>query len=67
LINLVESEEERMSTKKDICVVCAYRAACQKKFSLKAGRHCPDFARDFLIKEEDETKEQDNTTKNIER
>ena len=42
-----------MSSKKDVCVICAYRATCQKKFSLPAGRHCPDFARDFLIKEEE--------------
>lgn len=43
-----------MSSKKDVCVICAYRATCQKKFSLPAGRHCPEFARDYLIKEEPE-------------
>jgi hypothetical protein len=47
-----------MSTKKDICVICAYRGTCQKRFSLKAGRHCPEFARDVTIKEESEESEQ---------
>ena len=39
-----------MQTRKDICAICAYRGTCQKKFSLPAGRHCPEFERDFMIK-----------------
>ncbi len=37
----------------NICAVCAWRATCQKKFSI-SGRsmHCPDFVRDVTIKEE---------------
>lgn len=41
-----------MNDKKELCVVCAYRATCQKKFSLKAGQRCPEFAKDITIKEE---------------
>jgi len=40
-----------MSEKKELCVICAYKATCQKQFSLKAGQRCPDFAKDFAIKE----------------
>jgi len=44
----------------DICIVCAWRATCQKMFSV-SGRDikCADFVRDVSIKEtvskEDET------------
>lgn len=41
-----------MSSTKDMCVVCAWRADCQKRFSMKAGQKCPDFTRDVAIKEE---------------
>lgn len=39
----------------EICTVCAWRATCQKKFSL-SGRdiHCPDFTRDVCIKTDTE-------------
>jgi len=42
-----------MSSNKDICIVCAWRATCQKKFSV-SGRdiRCPDFVRDATLKEE---------------
>lgn len=40
-----------VSETKDICVICAYRENCQKRFSLKAGQKCLDFARDLLIKD----------------
>lgn len=35
-----------------ICIVCAWRATCQKKFSL-SGRdaRCPDFVKDVSIGE----------------
>lgn len=37
-------------TTMDICVVCAWRGTCQKKFSV-SGRdaHCPDFTRDLSL------------------
>jgi len=42
-----------MSDKKVQCIVCAYRVACQKQFSLKAGQGCAEFERDLMIKEKD--------------
>lgn len=45
-----------MSDKKELCAVCAWRAACQKQFSMKAGQRCPDFSRDLTIKEGAEEK-----------
>jgi hypothetical protein len=47
-------EEGSSDNKKiDICVVCAWRASCQKKFSI-SGRNirCPDFVRDVSLQEE---------------
>lgn len=41
-----------MSSTREICVVCAWRATCQKRFSMKAGQRCPEFVRDVTIKEE---------------
>ncbi len=34
----------------EICMVCAWRATCQKKFSI-SGRdmRCPDFTRDVTL------------------
>lgn len=53
----------------NICAICAWRATCQKKFSI-SGRstHCPDFVRDVTIRsdsskslEEKEEKKEDGT------
>ncbi len=43
-----------MSDKVDICMVCAWRADCQKKFSV-SGRdiRCPDFVRDMSLPSDD--------------
>jgi hypothetical protein len=40
-----------------ICAVCAWRATCQKKFSM-SGRdtRCADYVKDLSIKEEKEDK-----------
>lgn len=34
-----------------ICVVCAWRENCQKKYSIskQGGAHCPDFSRDVSV------------------
>jgi hypothetical protein len=42
----------------DICAVCAWRATCQKKFSI-SGRdmRCPDFTKDLSIKDKEGPKE----------
>lgn len=49
-----------MQGQKPMCVICAWKATCQKQFSLKAGQKCPDFVRDVTIKieEEEENEEQ---------
>lgn len=52
-----------MSDKKEQCIVCAWRADCQKQFSLKAGQRCPDFSRDLSIKEDVVESNPDNTLK----
>lgn len=41
-----------MSENKVLCIMCAWRATCQKQFSMKAGQKCADFVRDVTIKEE---------------
>lgn len=39
----------------DVCAVCAWRATCQKKFSVSGkDMRCPDFAKDVTIKEKTE-------------
>lgn len=52
-----------MSEKKDICIICAYRENCQKRFSLKAGQKCIEFVRDLLIKEDKEEQEENKIKK----
>jgi hypothetical protein len=39
-----------MKAKKEICLLCAWRENCSKKFSI-SGRdiRCPDFVRDLQI------------------
>ncbi|HNT57508.1 MAG TPA: hypothetical protein PL090_09925 [Syntrophales bacterium] len=46
-----------MGTEKRYCSICAWRATCQKRFSVKTDSlgmvHCPDFSRDLSIKGKD--------------
>ena len=45
-----------MSASGNICIVCAWRATCQKKFSISGkDMKCSDFVRDVSIKDENET------------
>lgn len=48
----------------NICIVCAWRATCQKKFSV-SGRDikCADFVKDVSIKPEDQTEESESEDK----
>ncbi len=51
-----------MSGGVEICAICAWRATCQKKFSM-SGKHirCTDFVKDIVIKgqpEEEENKKE---------
>jgi len=47
-----------------ICAICAWRADCQKKFSI-SGRdtRCIDFAKDLSIKEEKQEEKEKTETK----
>lgn len=46
-----------MGENKVLCAVCAWRATCQKQFSMKAGQKCAEFVRDVSIKEASEEEE----------
>jgi len=53
-----------MESKKEICVLCAWRESCQKKFSISGkDMRCADFVRDLSIK--GEQKEEDRGTDKI--
>lgn len=46
-----------MSSTQLICSICAWRATCQKKFSVSGkDLRCAEFVRDVTIKEEQEEK-----------
>jgi len=47
-----------------LCVICAWRKNCKKKFSLGGKLHCPDFVKDQTIKGEkqDEGKDKRNNS-----
>jgi hypothetical protein len=46
-----------MGTEKKYCSICAWRASCQKRFTVSIDSsgyvHCPDFTRDLSIKDKD--------------
>jgi len=49
-----------MTEELEICAICAWRATCQKKFSMSGhDTHCPDFSKDLSIgrDEDDEPKD----------
>jgi hypothetical protein len=44
----------------NICAVCAWRADCQKKFSMSGKNiNCPDFSKDLSIPDDKEDRETD--------
>jgi hypothetical protein len=46
-----------MESKKEICVLCAWRESCQKKFSISGkDMRCADFVRDLSITGEQKEK-----------
>jgi len=57
-------EPEMRESDKTICVVCAWRMTCNKKFSMDGATttRCPDFTRDVTLKaaveKEDEPKKE---------
>ena len=46
-----------MGTEKRYCSICAWRENCTKRFTVSTDSsghvHCPDYTRDFTIKEKD--------------
>jgi hypothetical protein len=43
-----------MELKQEFCIICAWRAFCQKKFNrMGLCLHCPDFVRDIALKDEE--------------
>lgn len=52
-----------MTQQQPMCLVCAWRATCQKQFSLKAGQKCPDFVKDVTVKTEEEKGEEEEEEK----
>jgi len=56
-----------MSTGMQICAICAWRATCQKKFSV-SGRdmRCPDFLEDVTISSTKDNPDEDKTSDNKE-
>ncbi|MEK7238781.1 MAG: hypothetical protein AAB012_04725 [Nitrospirota bacterium] len=53
-----------MSATKNICAICAWRANCQKKFSVSGkDLRCPDFVKDISLSEEKDEKEKDSEIK----
>jgi hypothetical protein len=46
-----------MASNKRYCSICAWRATCQKRFSVTTDAtgsvHCPDYTRDMTIKDQD--------------
>ena len=47
----------------EICIVCAWRADCQKKFSLAHGQRCLEFSRDITLKPKPEAEEKETAGK----
>lgn len=51
-----------MTAKRDICAVCAWRATCNKKYSVSAkGIRCADFVRDVTLGPEEESEKKSNS------
>lgn len=53
-----------MNQEQEICIICAWRENCQKKFSISGSDiRCPDFVRDLSIKEERKKEETEKDKK----
>ena len=53
-----------MSSTQLICSICAWRATCQKKFTVSGkDLRCAEFVRDVMIKEEPEEEKADKKEK----
>jgi len=49
-------KKETKSEDRTICVVCAWRMDCKKKYSFQTGgsTRCPDYTRDMTIPQDEE-------------
>ena len=53
-----------MKSGKEVCVLCAWRESCQKKFSVSGKDiRCPDFVRDLSIKKESASEDKEEKKK----
>lgn len=43
---------------KELCIICAWRATCQKQFSMKTGQKCPDYCKDMTLRETEDPAEE---------
>jgi len=52
-----------MSDERTICVICAWRATCNKKFSMDGSTttRCPEFTKDVTLKAPKEPPEEEKT------
>ncbi|MCA1961244.1 MAG: hypothetical protein LDL33_10645 [Desulfomonile sp.] len=50
-----------MSDERTICVICAWRATCNKKFSMDGSTttRCPEFTKDVTLKVPKEASEEE--------
>ena len=56
-----------MEEPKPTCAICAWRATCNKKFSITDPSKCLDYTRDITIEIEVERKEEKDEVKNRDR
>jgi len=56
-----------MEEPKPTCAICAWRATCNKKFSITDPSKCLDYTRDITIEIEVEKKEEKDEVKNRDR
>ncbi|HOX27605.1 MAG TPA: hypothetical protein PLQ76_00475, partial [bacterium] len=57
---LMDSSEKNGAPRKKLCLNCAYRAFCQKRFSASVVNgevRCNEYALDLTIKKDEETPE----------
>lgn len=59
----IHCKEMNMADEKPSCSICAYRATCNKKYSITDPSKCLDYARDLRIpvSEEDKKDEKEHT------
>ena len=43
---------------KELCIICGWRATCQKQSSMKAGQKCPDYCKDMTLRERENAAEE---------